>query len=100
MPLIPPNPPVGIPVDNRTVLARKGPLRRAEAARPCALRAVLSGWFRDGRLRRDELRSDSLRPNTRMQFTPRIVYTDSLTPPQHTATSERIVTASDDTPII
>ena len=42
---------------HRTVLARKGPLRRAEAARPCALRAVLSGWFRDGRLRRDELRS-------------------------------------------
>jgi hypothetical protein len=44
-------------MNHRTVLARKGPLRRAEAARPCALRAVLSGWFRDGRLRRDELRS-------------------------------------------
>ncbi len=27
----PPKPPVGIPIDNRTVLARKGPLRRAES---------------------------------------------------------------------
>jgi len=63
------------------VLARKGPLRRAEAARPCALRAVLSGWFRDGRLRRDELRSFSLRPKTRKQNRRESVYTDSLTPP-------------------
>ena len=40
---------------HRTVLGRKGSLRRAEAA-PLRLRAVLSGWFRDGRLRRDELK--------------------------------------------
>ena len=65
----PRNRPSELPVNNRTVLARKGALRRAEAARPCALRAVLSGWFRDGRLRRDELRSNFLRPNTRTQIT-------------------------------
>jgi len=31
-------------------------------ARPCALRAVLSGWLYDGRLRRDELNGDPVRP--------------------------------------
>jgi hypothetical protein len=36
MSLIPPGPPVEIPVDDRTVLARKGSLRRAETARPLA----------------------------------------------------------------
>lgn len=39
-----------------TVLVRKGPLRRAKTARPCALRAVLPVWSCDGRLRRDELK--------------------------------------------
>ncbi len=67
----------GIPIDNRTVLARKGPLRRAEAARPCALRAVLSGWFRDGRLRRDELTSDSLRPKPESKSRRELVYSAS-----------------------
>ena len=48
----------------RTVLSRKGTLTpRKTNARPCALRAVLTGWDRDGRLRRDELSSDSHRPN-------------------------------------
>jgi len=80
--LTPPSRPSEIALDHRTVLARKGPLRRTEAARPCALRAVLSGWFRDGRLRRDELRSSSLRPKTRTQIRRESVYTDCLTPPK------------------
>ena len=49
---IPPEPPVES-ADARTVLARKGSLRRA-SARPCALRAVPAGPSCDGRLRRDQ----------------------------------------------
>ena len=37
------NRPSGWEVNDRTVLARKGPLRRGKPARPSALRAVLSG---------------------------------------------------------
>jgi len=70
---------------DRTVLARKGSLRRAEAARPCALRAVLSGWFRDGRLRRDELRELFSTTEYPKANAPGTVYTDSLTPPPATA---------------
>src|SRR5205814_1405880 len=56
-------------VDARTVLARKGSLRRAKTARPCALRAVLAGWICDGRLRRDELAGvgDSPRKNPKQK---------------------------------
>jgi hypothetical protein len=44
--------------DARTVLARKGSLRRAKKqARPCALRAVPADQLCDGRLRRDGLGS-------------------------------------------
>ena len=67
MSLIPPEPPVEIPMDARTVLARKGSLRRAKPARPCALRAVLAGWNCDGRLRRDKRSSFILRPKTRSE---------------------------------
>ena len=41
------------PGDARTVLARKGSLRRAKPARPCALRAVPPNSNCDGRLRRE-----------------------------------------------
>jgi hypothetical protein len=42
---------VGIPLNDRTVLARKGPLRAAPKRRaPCARGAVLSRWFRNARL--------------------------------------------------
>jgi hypothetical protein len=66
-------------VSARTVLARKGTLRRAKTARPCALCAVLAAWICDGRLRRDELNGDFHQPNRRTQTTPRGVYTESRT---------------------
>ena len=52
--MIPPHPPVASRMGRAiTVLVRKGSLRRAEPARPCALRSVLADPSCDGRLRRD-----------------------------------------------
>jgi hypothetical protein len=59
---VPAPPPVaGSGVDARTVLAGKGPLRRAKNRRALAgLRAVLAGGRCDGRLRREHDRARDL----------------------------------------
>ena len=61
---------------SRTVLVRKGSLRRA-GARPCALCAVLPAWFCDGRLRRDNFLALSGSPLQR-RLRRQGVYTESL----------------------